>query len=164
LVTVDVGVTYNGAICDSARTWIYGPAKLAEHTRLVQECYNALLAGQSMAKIGNRLGAIGNAIYKYATKKGFGVITNYGGHGLDLNKPHADPFVSNKQDPHSGVILDNGLALAIEPMLVIGETKTKVMDDGWAVTTPNINCHFENSVTLMDDKLYIMVEDAWNII
>jgi methionyl aminopeptidase len=164
LVTIDVGATFEGAICDSARTWIYGPSNTTENTRMVRECYNALLAGQEMVKIGNRLGAIGNAIYKYATRKGFGVITNYGGHGLDWNKPHADPFVANKQDPNSGIRLENGLSIAVEPMLVMGEVKTKVLDDGWAVTTTGLNCHFENSVTLMDDKLFVMVQDDWNII
>lgn len=164
IITVDVGITFEGAIVDSARTWLYGQPKTPKHIELIKECYNALLAAQEMVSVGNRLGKIGNAIYKHGKRFGFGVITDYGGHGLDYNQPHADPFVSNKTDSAEGIRITNGLALAIEPMFVIGEVKTTVAEDGWSVYTPGISVHFENTVTLWEDKLYIGVKDDWSIV
>jgi methionyl aminopeptidase len=158
IVSVDVGATYKGAIADAARTWIYGKPLSLEHSRLLKEGYNSLLEGQKQVVIGNRLGSIGNSIYKYATKHGYGVVTNYGGHGLEYDKAHTDPFVANKQQPNDGIRITNGLSIAIEPMLVIGEAKTKIEADGWTVTTPNIGCHFENSVTVWENKAHIITE------
>lgn len=158
VISYDVGTTYEGAIADAARTWIYGKPKCSEHMRLVDEGYKTLLEAQKHVKIGNRLGVIGNAIYKYASRQGFGVVCNYGGHGLDYNNPHTDPFVANKQQPNEGIRMVNGLSIAIEPMLTIGETKTKLSEDGWTVSTTDVGCHFENSITIWDDKVHIITE------
>ena len=158
VVSVDVGATYNGAIADAARTWIYGPAKCKQHEELLKVCQLALKAGQDAVRVGNRLGSIGNAINKVVSKSGFGLITEYGGHGMNLNTPHAQPFVANKQAPNSGIRITNGLSIAIEPMAVIGSSKTKVGTDGNTVFTNDIGCHFENSVTVMEDAVYIITE------
>jgi len=158
IISYDVGATFEGAIADAARTWIYGIPKNNEHKRLVDEGFKTLLAGQNQVKVGNRLGAIGNAIYKYASRKGFGVVCNYGGHGLEYDKPHTDPFVANKQQPTEGVRIVNGMSIAIEPMLTIGEARTKISDDKWTIVTPNVGCHFENSVTVWEDQIHIITE------
>lgn len=158
VVSIDVGATYKGAIADAARTWIYGPAKCKQHEELLKVGKLALKAGQDAVKIGNRLGSIGNAINKLVSKSGFGLITDYGGHGLNLNIPHAQPFVANKQSSNSGIRITAGLSIAIEPMVVIGSTKTKVGDDKNTVFTEDIGCHFENSVTVMEDAIYIITE------
>lgn len=158
VVSIDVGATYNGAIADAARTWIYGPAKCKQHEELLKVCQLALKAGQDAVRVGNRLGAIGNAINKIVSKSEFGLITNYGGHGINLNTPHAQPFIANKQTSNSGIRIVAGLSIAIEPMVVIGSTKTKVGDDGNTVFTSDVGCHFENSVTVMEDAVHIITE------
>ena len=161
IVSVDLGATYEGAIADAARTWIYGKPKDPKHVDLLNVGYEALLLGQKQVKVGNRLGSIGNAIYKYVSNKGYGVITDYGGHGIDYNKPHSKPFVANKQHPDDGNVIVNGLSIAIEPMVVFGEAKTKVDSDGWTVRTPELSCHYENSVTVFDNKVHIITESPY---
>ncbi len=157
IVSLDLGATYEGAIADSARTAIYGQPKSTEHVRLINACKEALnLAIKSIA-IGKKLGVIGNAIYKHAQNTGFNVVTNYGGHGIDYNTPHAEPFVANKANPNEGITIQAGLSIAIEPMFTIGSAETKINEyDKWTVTTPGINAHFEHSVTIMEDGNYII--------
>lgn len=158
LVSIDVGATFEGAIADAARTWIYGEPKSQAHVELLETGKKALKAGQNAVKIGNRLGAIGNAISKEVNKTHFKLVTNYGGHGLEYDKPHTDPFVANKQAANSGVRIVDGLSIAIEPMVVIGSPRTKVGNDGHTVFTSDIGCHFENSVTVMDGLVHIITE------
>jgi len=158
VISIDLGATFEGAIADAARTWIYGEPKNKKHINLLKVGREALAAGQNAVKIGSRLGAIGNAIYKIVTKNGFGVIQEYGGHGIDYYTPHADPFVCNKQSPQSGVRIAAGMSIAIEPMLVLGEARATESTDGWTVCTPSIGCHFENSVTIMEDGVHIITE------
>lgn len=158
LISVDLGATYEGAIADAARTWIYGEPKTQEHVRLIKTCWNALQAGIKAIEIGKRVGVIGNAIFKSVKDSGFQVITNYGGHGLTYNTPHSVPFIANKSTINEGPRIQHGLSIAVEPMLVIGEAKTKVAEDKWTVMTPGIGCHFENSVTIMPDGIHIITE------
>lgn len=157
IVSVDIGATYNGAIADAARTWIFGQTKDPRHEMLIASCKKALKEAISVVKVGNRLGSIGHVISKAATSSGFGVITEYGGHGLDYNTPHCSPFVENKQRPDFGIRFANGLSIAIEPMFVIGSTKTTVSkDDGWTVYTQDIGVHFEDTVTLFDNETHLI--------
>jgi len=157
VVSIDVGATFKGAIADAARTWIYKEPKSKIHVEMLEVCKKALIAGQEAVKIGNRLGAIGNAIYKLVSKTQFGLVTDYGGHGIGPNL-HEPPFVFNKSSQNEGIRITNGLSIAIEPMVVVGQPTTKVGQDGFGVLTPGVGCHFENSVTLLDNELYILTE------
>ena len=159
VVRLDLGATFEGAIADAAYTCIYGEPKSKEHVRLLKTCKGALQAGIDAIEIGKHLGVIGNAIHKYCKDSGFGLITNYGGHGIDYDTPHAEPFVANKERPDAGIRIQAGLSIAIEPMLVIGDTRTKVESDNWTVSTPGINCHFEHSVTIMEDGKKHMITE-----
>jgi len=159
IVSLDLGATYEGAIADSARTAIYGQPKSPEHVRLVNACEEALNLAIKSIVIGNKLGTIGNTIYKYAQSAGYNVVTNYGGHGIDYDKPHAEPFVANKARTNEGITIQAGLSIAIEPMLVIGSAETKTNEsDKWTVTTSGIGAHFEHSVTVMEDGNHIITE------
>jgi len=157
VVSIDVGATYKGSIADAARTWICGEPKNKQHVEMLDVCKKALRAGQEAVKIGNRIGSIGNAINKIVSKSSFGLITEYGGHGIGPNL-HENPFIANKSSINEGVRITNGLSIAIEPMIVIGYPTTKTASDGWGVLTPDIGCHFENSITLMDDVVHIITE------
>lgn len=156
VISFDLGVTIDGAIADTALTCIYGNPKMDIHARVVQATQDALMAGIASIKVGNRLGCIGAAISESCRHNKFGLITNYGGHGLDWNTPHAAPFVANKGDVNEGIRIQPGLAIAIEPMLVIGPPHTRVLNDGWTVVTDDVGAHFEHSVFVHEDHVEII--------
>jgi len=156
VISFDLGVTYEGAIADSALTCIYGTPASPRHVDLINSTNESLLRGIKAIGIGKRLGCIGKAIYKYGRDQGFSVVTKYGGHGLDWNLPHDAPFVSNKSETNEGIRIVPGLAIAIEPMLVIGPNDTTVASDGWTVMTGDIGAHSEHSVFVHEDRVEIM--------
>ena len=158
IVSFDLGVTYQGAIADSAITVIFGPPKDPRHVELVKATEEALMRGIQAIAVGKRLGCIGHAISRYAKSQGFGLVTNYGGHGLDWNKAHAPPFVSNKAELNEGFRIQPGLAIAIEPMLTIGPPQTRTLADGWTVVTPGIGSHFEHSVYVHENHVEIITD------
>jgi len=162
VVSFDLGVTYDGAIADSALTVIFGPPADPLHVSLVRATEEALMQGIKAVAVGKRLGCIGHAISKYTKSKGFGLVNNYGGHGLDWNVPHAAPFVANKSEPTEGIRIQPGLSIAIEPMLTIGEPTTRTLDDGWTIVTPGIGAHFEHSLFVHEDWVEV-ITDRTNI-
>jgi methionyl aminopeptidase len=157
LVSFDLGVTIDGAIADTAITCIYGEGS-ERNKKLVKDTEEALMRGIQAVEAGKRLGVIGNAIHKFAKGHGYGVINNYGGHGLDWDVPHAPPFVENKSDPSQGIHIQPGLAIAIEPMLVLGSTTTSTLEDGWTVVTPDLSAHFEHSIFVHEDHVEIITD------
>ncbi|CAB4196537.1 Map Methionine aminopeptidase [uncultured Caudovirales phage] len=158
IISFDLGVTIDGAIADTATTCIYGNPKSDRHALLVQATKECLKLGIESIKIGDRIGAIGSAIYNHAKKSGFSVITQYGGHGLDWNTPHAHPFIDNKSDIDKGLHIQPGLTICIEPMLVIGSNNTKVLNDGWTVVTPDVGAHEEHTLFVHEDHVEIITE------
>ncbi len=155
IISFDLGVTYKGAIADTAITCIYGKAKSDRHRQLLKLTEESLMKGIEAVKVGDRVGVIGKAIYKHAHSQ-FGVINNYGGHGLDWDTPHAAPFIENRSDETRGIRIQPGLAIAIEPMLVLGSTATTTLDDGWTVVTPDLSAHFEHSIFVHEDHVEII--------
>lgn len=160
LVSFDFGATYKGAIADSAITLIYGEPKTKEHVALINATKASLYAGISAVKAGERLGSVGNAIFRCARDKGFRVIENYGGHGIDENTPHASPFVSNRGSVSEGIRIQPGLTIAIEPMLVPyrSNIKTKTSSDGWTVYTEEIGSHTEHTVFVHEDHVEVITQ------
>ena len=156
VVSFDLGATYEGAIADSALTCIFGPPRDPKHVELVKATEEALMRGIQAIAVGKRLGCIGNAISKYVKSTGFGLVHNYGGHGLDWNTAHAAPFVSNKAEVTEGIRIQPCLAIAIEPMLTIGSPTTRTLADGWTVATPDIGAHYEHSVFVHQDRVEII--------
>lgn len=159
VVTVDLGATFDGAIGDAARTWIFGKEKLKTHVELIQKCKESLTEAYKSIKVGSQLGVIGNSIFKTVKDSGFGLIVNYGGHFIAENTPHAEPFVTNKSNKNEGVRIQNGMTFAIEPLLVIGQdTTTSVGKDGWTVYTKNISAHFEDTFFVWEDKIHLITD------
>lgn len=157
LVSFDLGVTIEGAIADTAITCIYGQG-FEKNKKLIKDTEEALMRGIQAVAVGKRLGVIGNAIYKFAKGQGYGVITNYGGHGLDWDVPHAAPFVENKSDSSKGMHIQPGLVIAIEPMLTLGSVTTSTLSDGWTVVTPDLSAHFEHSIYVHEDHVEIITD------
>ena len=158
IVSVDVGAIVDGYHGDSA--WTYGVGRISdEAAELLQATEGALLAAIEAARPGNRLGAVGHAVERYALEHGYGVVREYGGHGIG-RQMHEDPHVPNHGDPQRGVLLRPGLTLAIEPMLNIGTEETRVLDDGWTVVTADgsLSAHFEHTVVIANDGARILTE------
>lgn len=155
VVKVDLGATYQGAIADAAITVIIGEGA-PETRKCLETCQAALEAGIAAIKAEAHLGVIGSAIYRAVRHTKFGLITNYGGHGLDWNKPHAPPFVANRDESKNGIRLQPGMTLAIEPMLTLGEPVTRVGADGWTVSTPGLGFHFERTIYLGQDGVEVI--------
>lgn len=159
VVKVDLGATYKGAIADAAITVIYGKPKSQQHVDLINTCNESLNNAIKSIQVGKRLGSIGNAINYIVKKTRYSLVTHYGGHGIDENKPHAEPFVANKSIADSGIRIQPGMTLAIEPMLLIGgDTKTWVGSDGWTVNALDVSSHFEHSIYIAEDKVHILTQ------
>jgi len=155
IVSFDLGATYQGAIADAARTHIIGV--VPERVKLlVETTKEALSQAIAQIRLNNNLGSIGYTINKVATSKGFNVITNYGGHGLCWNKPHTNPFVTNKCNKEDGIKIVPGLTIAIEPLICIGDPKTSTGKDGWVVTTNDINSHEENTIYISEEGVEVI--------
>jgi methionyl aminopeptidase len=127
-------------------------------------CQEALDAAVKSVQVGKRIGIIGNTIFNKVKNSPFGLIVGYGGHGLDYNTPHCAPFVENKSRADDGVRIVPGMAIAIEPMLVLSKNfKTKVLKDNWSVITKHLGCHFEHSITLdQSGNVHVITEHLMN--
>ena len=165
VLKIDVGASFEGAIADCAVTYIYGKPKDEVVVKLLKSCQEALNESIEAFKPGNRIGAIGNIIFQKSVKDNFGVVTSFGGHGICYDKIHADPFIQNKSRKQEGVMIRPGMAIAIEPMFVIGKnTNTKLLPDKWTVITRNISAHFEHSVTLDENgNSHIITDHGINV-
>jgi methionyl aminopeptidase len=109
--------------------------------------------------VGNRLGDMGHAVQKYVEFNGFSVVREFCGHGVGL-KMHEDPMVPNFGRRGKGLRIENGMVLAIEPMVNVGSYKTKLLADGWTAVTKDgkRSAHFEHSVAIIDGKPVILSE------
>lgn len=158
LLKIDVGATYSGAIADAAITIIVGKPKVNKHLELVKACQQALQNAISTIAVGKRLGCIGSAISHTIKKTNFGLIVDYGGHGLDENTLHAEPFVLNRSDSRHGIRIQSGMSLAIEPMVTLRDNRTYVAPDGWTVMSDEISSHFEHSIYIHLDRVEIITD------
>jgi methionyl aminopeptidase len=154
LVSVDVGVIYDGWHGDGARTFICGgpDAATAAARELVDTTRLAMMAGITAAVPGAQIGDISAAVEDVATPRGFGIVRQYVGHGIGTSM-HEDPQVPNFRSRHRGITLRPGHCLAIEPMLTLGSEATQVRDDNWTVATwdGSLAAHFEHTIAVTAD-------------
>lgn len=160
LVSFDLGCTYDHTIADTAITTIYGQNKNKKVVELVNACKESLDECIKWIKIGKRLGVIGKSISKTAKKYGFYVVANYGGHGLQPDKPHCAPFVSNRGYDDEGIRICGGMSIAIEPMFVMREPVLKVSEDQWTVIANDLCAHFEHTIYVHDSGEVEVVTDG----
>ena len=148
IISIDIGALYNGYHGDSAKT--HGVGDISEKDEeLIAVTRQSFYEGFKKAVVGNRLSDMSNAVQVYAEKYGFSVIRDYVGHGVGENL-HEDPQVPNYGKPGRGPRLQEGMVLAIEPMIATGTYKVKVLSDGWtAVTLDNKNAaHYEHTIAI----------------
>jgi methionyl aminopeptidase len=156
LVSIDAGAIYRGFQGDAAVTIPVGQVS-AEAQRLIDVTRRSLEIGIHAARAGVRLGVVSHAIQEHVEGNGFGVVREYVGHGIG-RQMHEEPKVPNFGPPDRGVLLRKGLALALEPMVTIGDWHTQVHADGWTVSTRDgsLCAHFEHSIAITDGEAEVL--------
>jgi len=148
MVSVDCGVTLNKYIGDSAFTFAIGEVS-DEVKRLMRVTRECLDLGVQKAVAGMRVGDVGYAVQEHAEKHGYGVVKELVGHGVGLQL-HEKPEVPNYGKRGSGTKLEEGMVIAIEPMINAGKARVKFWDDGWTVSTVDgkPSAHYEHTVAI----------------
>jgi len=156
IVSLDVGVYYNGFHGDSATTVMVGVTD-PDTIRLVETTKRALAEGIAAAKPGGRLSDISHAVEGIAEAAGCTVVREFVGHGVGRHL-HEDPQVPNYGAPGRGPVLVPGMTFAIEPMVNLGTPDVVVLDDGWTVVTRDgkPSAHFEHTVAVLEERLEIL--------
>lgn len=156
IVSIDAGAIYQGFQADAALTLGLGPVS-DEGRVLIEATEGAMMAGIAAAREGARLGDISAAVQQYVEERGFSVVREYVGHGIG-REMHEEPQVPNFGLPGRGMLLRRGMALAIEPMVNLGDWRTKVGADGWTVSTldGSLSAHFEHSIAITEGEAEIM--------
>ncbi|MBR3690706.1 MAG: type I methionyl aminopeptidase, partial [Eggerthellaceae bacterium] len=161
IISLDTGVVVDGWVGDNAWTFPVGGIS-PEKKRLLAVTEKSMWAGIEAAYPGSRLGDVGCAIQSVAEAAGFSVVREYVGHGIGRNM-HEDPNVPNFGRRHTGLLLEPGMVIAIEPMVNIGTHKTRLMSDGWLVNTRDgkPSAHFEKTVAITEaGPMLLTVEEG----
>jgi methionyl aminopeptidase len=158
IISLDVGVLYQGFHADSAWTFPVGTVS-AEAELLLKTTEASLNAAIEQCGPGRRIGDIGHAVQEVAEAAGFSVVKEYVGHGVGRSL-HEDPQVPNYGPPGRRELLSPGMTLAIEPMVNIGGAETRLMSDGWTVTTADgsLSAHFEHTVAITPEGRQVLTE------
>ncbi|MFF9208408.1 MULTISPECIES: type I methionyl aminopeptidase [unclassified Streptomyces] len=159
LVSVDFGAQLNGWAGDSAISFTVGRPRPAD-LRLIETAERALAAGIGAAVVGNRIGDIAHAIGTVCRTAGYGLMEDYGGHGIG-RRMHEDPPVPNEGRPGRGLPLRRGMVLAIEPMLIAGGTDSyRTAPDGWTLCTTDGSraAHVEHTVAITEEGPRILTQ------
>ncbi|HTK86316.1 MAG TPA: type I methionyl aminopeptidase [Nitrospiraceae bacterium] len=148
IIGLDLGAIVDGFYGDSAVTVVVGNVnpRIANLVKVTEE---SLYAGIAQAVVGNRLSDISHAVQRHAEAAGFSVVTDFVGHGIG-RQLHEEPQVPNYGKPGQGPRLQEGMVLAIEPMINMGNSGVRVLDDRWtAVTTDgSLSAHFEHTIAI----------------
>jgi len=157
IVGLDLGANYKGIFTDMAKSVIVGKAKSQKDIELLKVTEEALRVGIEHAVAGKKTGDIGYAIETYVKSKGYDVVRSLVGHGVG-HSPHEDPQVPNFGYQNKGDLLVKNMAIAIEPMVVVGKHEVRTGKDGWTVLTADYKnaAHFEHTVLITDKKPVII--------
>jgi methionyl aminopeptidase len=161
VVSIDCGASVEGWHADAALTVGVG-AMPAELAKLITDCERALWRGLAAARAGARLSDISHAVERSALAAGeYGIVEDYVGHGIG-SEMHMDPPVPNYGGPGRGPVLAEGMALAIEPLLVLGSPETRLLDDGWTVVSEGggWSAHFEHTVAITAAGPWVLTASA----
>jgi methionyl aminopeptidase len=168
IVSLDFGAIYKGFHGDAAVTVPVGKVK-PETQRLIDTTRESLYKGIAAARVGGRLGDISAAIERYAESKGYSLVREYTGHGIG-RKMHEEPQIPNSTQPPYGIPegtgpeLKKGMALALEPMLNIGDWHTRVAEDQWTVLTADgsLSAHFEHTIVVDDNQAEVLTRGIYD--
>jgi methionyl aminopeptidase len=160
ILSIDVGAVYKGFYGDAAITLAVGEVDEETH-RLLEITEGALMAGIAKAHTSNRLWSVIRAIQSYVEQRGYNVLREYQGHGIGRNM-HEKPDVPNYLAPRGhrpkNYPMMSGMTIALEPMVVAGDWRTRVLDDGWTVVTADgkRSAHFEHTIAITDGEPEIL--------
>lgn len=158
IVTLDIVVDKDGYHGDSA--WTYPVGKISDENKyLLKHTEGALLAGLSVIKPGIKLGDLSYAIQKYAEDHKLSVVRELTGHGIG-KEMHELPDVPNYGHPNTGLVLQKGMVIAVEPMLNLGRKDIGILDDDWTIVTLDgkNSAHFEHTIVITEDGCEILTK------
>ena len=153
---IDCGIWHKGLCTDMAVTVGIGKVS-AEAKKLIEVTKKSLELGLKEIKPGNTLGDIGYAVQAYVEENGFGVVRHLVGHGVGYDV-HEDPRIPNFGKKGTGMVLEPGMVLAIEPMVTLGDWNIKILDNGWDIVTADrsLAAHFENTIVVTEKGCEIL--------
>lgn len=156
IISIDCGVIWEGYHSDAARTFPVGNVSL-EKTKLINATKESFFAGIEGIKAGSRLGHISHRVQQYLEERGYGVVRELTGHGVGTDL-HEDPLVPNYGNYNSGVVLQEGMTIAVEPMSTMGKRYVYLEDNDWTVTTEDHlpSAHYENTILITKDGVEIL--------
>lgn len=151
IVKVDVGATKNHYVGDACRTFAVGEIS-PEAKKLMEVTKQSFFEGVKLIKPGVHLGDIQNKIQEVIESNGFSVVREYTGHGIGQNL-HEDPYIPNYGKKGTGIILKEGMTIAIEPMVIAGKKDVYTLSDNWGVKTcdHSLAAHYENTIAVTKD-------------
>lgn len=156
IVSIDMGLIYEGYHSDAART--HGIGRISREAQLlIERTRQSFFEGMRYARAGRHLHEIGRAIGKYAASYGYGVVRDLTGHGIG-KKLHEDPMIPNYPMLTPGIKLKSGMTLAVEPMINIGTHRVGWLDNEWTVVTEDgsLSAHYENTILITDGEPEIL--------
>src|SRR3712207_2174507 len=151
VLSLDIGVTLDGWVADAAKTYAVGPVTpVAEKLLRVTEA--SLFKGAEQARPGNRLGDVSHAVQQHVEGEGLSIIRSLVGHGIGRDM-HEDPQIPNYGEPGRGPKLEEGMVLAVEPMVTAGRHAVRLGDDGWSIYSQDgsLAAHFEFTIAITAD-------------
>jgi methionyl aminopeptidase len=159
IVSIDCGVVRDGYYGDAAVTVAVGEGVDPQVQKLLEITRAALYRAIEKARVGNTVGDLGSAVQELVESSGFSVVRDFVGHGIGTQL-HEDPQVPNFGTPGHGARLQEGMVLAIEPMVNAGKPGARVLDDKWTAVTEDgsFSAHFEHCVAVTKDGPVILTE------
>jgi methionyl aminopeptidase len=156
VISIDVGAILDGYHGDAAITLPVGQID-PDVQSLLEVTEGSLYEGIAAARLGNRSGDISAAIQAYVESRGFSVVREYTGHGIG-RQMHEDPQVPNYGQPGKGLRLRKGMTVALEPMVLAGDSCVRVLDDHWTVVSYDgeLTAHFEHTIAITDGDAEIL--------
>jgi methionyl aminopeptidase len=151
ILSVDIGVIRDGWVADAARTFAVEPITPVAH-KLLRTTEEALHLAVPQCRPGNRLGDVSNAIQRHVEADGFSIVRTLVGHGIGRNM-HEDPQIPNYGKPGTGIVLEEGMVLAVEPMVTAGRHAVRIGEDHWAIYSQDgsLAAHFEFTIAVTAD-------------
>jgi methionyl aminopeptidase len=148
ILSVDIGVVKDGWVADAARTFPVGDVSPIA-TKLLEVTEGSLFAAVEQCRVGNRLGDVSHAVQEHVESRGLSIVKSLVGHGIGRDM-HEEPQVPNYGDPGKGVVLKEGMVLAVEPMVNVGRHMVRMGDDGWAIYSQDgsLAAHFEFTIAI----------------
>ena len=146
ILSVDIGVIRDGWVADAARTFAVGPVTPVAH-KLMTTTEESLFIAVEQCRAGNRLGDVSHAIQEHVEAAGLSIVRSLVGHGIG-REMHEEPQIPNFGSPGTGILLEEGMVLAVEPMVTAGRHAVRVGDDHWAIYSQDgsLAAHFEFTI------------------